>query len=139
MSPLKQSNNIAAQADALKRKGTPPSEAEQQAFVDSVREIAPGYQLDSLGAAPAATSSDKIAATGRAAHEFAWFAFWDIIVFFGVLLVGFAYLWKRGDINWVRSTAAEMVETPVPEVPVAPEPPRKVLIGAGQDVLTGTH
>ena len=34
-------------------------------------------------------------------------AFVDILVFFGVLLVGFAYLWKRGDINWVRSTAAE--------------------------------
>src|SRR5262249_3268836 len=34
-------------------------------------------------------------------------AFFDILVFFGVLLVGFAYLWKRGDINWVRSTAAE--------------------------------
>ena len=26
---------------------------------------------------------------------------------FGVLLVGFAYLWKRGDLDWVRSTAAE--------------------------------
>ena len=24
-----------------------------------------------------------------------------------MLLVGFAYLWKRGDLNWVRSTAAE--------------------------------
>ena len=28
----------------------------------------------------------------------------DILVFFGVLLVGFAYLWKRGDLDWVRSS-----------------------------------
>jgi NADH-quinone oxidoreductase subunit A len=27
----------------------------------------------------------------------------DILVFFGVLLVGFAYLWRRGDIDWVRA------------------------------------
>src|SRR5947207_6045808 len=39
-----QANNIAAQADALKRKGSPPSEAEELAFNDAVREIVPGYQ-----------------------------------------------------------------------------------------------
>ncbi len=27
----------------------------------------------------------------------------DIVVFFTVLLVGFAYLWKRGDLDWVRA------------------------------------
>ena len=27
----------------------------------------------------------------------------DIGVFFGVLLVGFAYVWYRGDLNWVRA------------------------------------
>ncbi len=41
------------------------------------------------------------------AASWAWIAFFDILVFFGVLMVGFAYLWKRGDIDWVRSTAAE--------------------------------
>jgi NADH-quinone oxidoreductase subunit A len=41
------------------------------------------------------------------AKTWAWIAFADILVFFGVLMVGFAYLWRRGDINWVRSTAAE--------------------------------
>jgi NADH-quinone oxidoreductase subunit A len=29
----------------------------------------------------------------------------DIGVFFVVLLVGFAFLWKQGDLNWVRSVA----------------------------------
>ena len=27
----------------------------------------------------------------------------DILIFFGVLMVGFAYVWKRGDLNWVRA------------------------------------
>jgi hypothetical protein len=37
----------------------------------------------------------------------AWVAFFDILIFFGVLLVGFAYCWTRGDLNWVRSLAAQ--------------------------------
>jgi len=36
-----------------------------------------------------------------------WIAFGDILFFFGVLLVGFAYLWKRGDLDWVRSLAGQ--------------------------------
>src|SRR5258708_7202763 len=35
------------------------------------------------------------------ASSWAKIAFLDIMVFFGVLLVGFAYLWRRGDIDWV--------------------------------------
>jgi NADH-quinone oxidoreductase subunit A len=46
----------------------------------------------------------------QAARALAWFAFWDILIFFGVLLVGFAYLWKRGDLDWVRSTLAEQTK-----------------------------
>ena len=49
------------------------------------------------------------------AKDWAWIAFADIVVFFGVLMVGFAYLWRRGDIDWVRSTAAETE----PEPPLA--------------------
>jgi NADH-quinone oxidoreductase subunit A len=41
------------------------------------------------------------------ARSFALIAFGDILVFFIVLVVGFAYLWKRGDLDWVRSTAAQ--------------------------------
>lgn len=45
-----------------------------------------------------------------AAEKFSWIAFGDILVFFGVLLVGFAYLWRRGDLDWVRSIAAQKAE-----------------------------
>lgn len=47
------------------------------------------------------------------AKTLATLAFVDILVFFGVLLVGFAYLWRRGDLEWVRSMAAQ----PAPAVP----------------------
>jgi len=37
-------------------------------------------------------------------------AFVDILVFFGVLLVGFAYVWKRGDLDWVRAVTGRARE-----------------------------
>jgi NADH-quinone oxidoreductase subunit A len=80
-----------------------------------------------------ADKQDELASVQQGAREFAWLAFWDILVFFGVLLVGFAYLWRRGDLVWVRSTAAERpapAAVPPPVTP-APAPPGQVLVGAG--------
>ena len=51
------------------------------------------------------------------AQRFGLIAFVDILVFFGVLLVGYAYLWKRGDLEWVRSTAAEQAPAEVEAAP----------------------
>lgn len=31
-------------------------------------------------------------------------ALWDMLFFFGVIVVGFAYLWKFGYLDWVRAT-----------------------------------
>lgn len=39
------------------------------------------------------------------ASAWANIVFWDILIFFGVLMVGFAYVWRRGDIDWVRAYA----------------------------------
>ncbi len=41
-------------------------------------------------------------------RQLAWFACVDILVFFGVLMVGFLYVWKRGDLNWVRSVKRQV-------------------------------
>lgn len=61
---------------------------------------------------------DKKGLDEETAHSFAVLAFCDILVFFGVLMVGFAYLWRRGDINWVRSTTAERdLEQPLETLP----------------------
>ena len=66
------------------------------------------------------------------ARKLAWLAFWDIAVFFGVLLVGFAYLWKRGDLDWVRSIAAERTGAGGREPACAAAAP-SVLVGAEND------
>ncbi len=34
----------------------------------------------------------------------------DMLFFFGVLLVGFAYLWRFGYLDWVRSTATTSIK-----------------------------
>jgi NADH-quinone oxidoreductase subunit A len=54
-----------------------------------------------------ATVDREVADQREASRMLAWIAFADILFFFGVLLVGFAYLWKRGDLDWVRSTVAQ--------------------------------
>lgn len=64
------------------------------------------------------------------AQKLGWLAFLDLLVFFGVLLVGFAYLWKRGDLDWVRSMAAERAAAVSPE-PVPKEESSR-LVGAGK-------
>jgi NADH-quinone oxidoreductase subunit A len=59
------------------------------------------------------------------ASQLAWLTIIDIVVFFAVLMIGFAYVWKRGDLDWVRATSREPArrETPPgersePETPV---------------------
>jgi NADH-quinone oxidoreductase subunit A len=47
----------------------------------------------------------EIASVQESARRLALASFADIGVFFGVLLVGFAYVWKRGDLDWVRAIA----------------------------------
>ena len=59
-----------------------------------------------------AVSGTTAAIDAGAMNQLAWVAFADIMVFFAVLLVGFAYLWRRGDLNWVRSTAAQDAPNP---------------------------
>lgn len=45
-------------------------------------------------------SSDAVRNWGR---QLAGLALCDILVFFGILMVGFAYLWHQGDLLWVRA------------------------------------
>ena len=52
---------------------------------------------------PAGTTTADTVMTAQDAMQLATIGMFDIFVFFGVLLVGFAYVWKRGDLDWVRS------------------------------------
>jgi len=41
------------------------------------------------------------------AKQLAWLAIFDVGAFFAVLMIGFAYVWKRGDLDWVRALSQE--------------------------------
>ena len=41
------------------------------------------------------------------ARRMALFSMIDIAVFFAVLFVGFAYVWRRGDLDWVRALSKQ--------------------------------
>lgn len=67
---------------------------------------------------PVARSS---AAIHRTARTMAIISFFDILIFFAVLMVGFAYVWKRGDLDWVRSVKRQ------DKAPVHRAPPTRPL------------
>jgi NADH-quinone oxidoreductase subunit A len=71
-------------------------------------------EVESTAVLPAPDAAQQ----APAAQQLAWFALMDIAIFFGVLLVGFAYLWRRGDLTWVRSLASTR-ETAAGGLPVA--------------------
>lgn len=47
---------------------------------------------------------------GLTAHSVRASALVDLLVFFGVLIVGFAYLWRFGYLDWVRSAATTSIK-----------------------------
>jgi NADH-quinone oxidoreductase subunit A len=66
-------------------------------------QIVENHQLQAYHLPPLPGQKADEPITQEAAQSWAWVAFLDIVVFFGVLMVGFAYLWRRGDIDWVRT------------------------------------
>jgi NADH-quinone oxidoreductase subunit A len=76
----------------------------------------------------AAAKSMRSGGLQKSARDLALTSFADIGAFFGVLLVGFAYVWKRGDLDWVRVVARDRVQ-PLhrPPPPRAVEPSQSIL------------
>jgi NADH-quinone oxidoreductase subunit A len=64
----------------------------------------------------------------QTAESLAWISFADIAVFFAVLMVGFAYVWRRGDLDWVRATTSHTGEV-VERTPSRIKPERMVRTG----------
>jgi NADH-quinone oxidoreductase subunit A len=54
---------------------------------------------------PAAAKASQVAHAGAA--QLAWLTIVDIAAFFAVLMIGFAYVWRRGDLDWVRHISRE--------------------------------
>jgi NADH-quinone oxidoreductase subunit A len=57
--------------------------------------------------ATAATVGASDRQIADSARDLAYVSVLDILVFFGVLLVGFAYVWRRGDLDWVRAVSRQ--------------------------------
>jgi len=68
------------------------------------------------------TGSEVLRGTAR---KIALTSFADIGVFFAVLLVGFAYVWKRGDLDWVRTVSSQRGEVVPRSPPYSNEPPKR--------------
>lgn len=67
-------------------------------------------QLGVANAAVPDASSGKIANQNRiesSSRNLALASIIDIGVFFAVLMVGFAYVWRRGDLDWVRAVGEQ--------------------------------
>ncbi len=62
---------------------------------------------EQLLSVPAGTLTPAQTISPETALMLGWTGFVDVIVFFAVLLVGFAYVWKRGDLDWVRAVAQQ--------------------------------
>jgi NADH-quinone oxidoreductase subunit A len=59
-------------------------------------------------------------------RQLVWLTIIDIGVFFAVLMVGFAYVWRRGDLDWVRAISRETTERSdraPPEAAISEEEP----------------
>jgi len=52
---------------------------------------------------PVKTADEKTVLTPFSARTTALASMLDLGVFFAVLLVGFAFVWRRGDLDWVRA------------------------------------
>ncbi|ADB17111.1 NADH-ubiquinone/plastoquinone oxidoreductase chain 3 [Pirellula staleyi DSM 6068] len=69
-----------------------------------------------LASAVPTTGDEAAIASARihaGARTLAWLTIIDIGAFFAVLLIGFAYVWKRGDLDWVRAVSKERSEAPI--------------------------
>lgn len=78
---------------------------------------------------PAATAQG-VSATEieSSARQMALLSLGDILVFFAVLLVGFAYVWYRGDLDWVRAVSQERRRRATPTLPASEKTEEPVLV-----------
>jgi NADH-quinone oxidoreductase subunit A len=74
---------------------------------------------------PAGSITSETAISPATALTLGWTMFFDVLAFFGVLLVGFAYVWKRGDLDWVRSTAEQKMKIGATTMPLSQASTRK--------------
>jgi NADH-quinone oxidoreductase subunit A len=63
--------------------------------------------MDRILDKPTGDVRENLASINQTAGNLARMSLWDIGVFFAVLMVGFFYVWRRGDLDWVRAVSRE--------------------------------
>jgi NADH-quinone oxidoreductase subunit A len=79
------------------------AEAECATVNSAMANSATAGRVQTTEAAKQSAVSERIVLTPFSASKLALAAMVDLGVFFGVLLVGFAYVWRCGDLDWVRA------------------------------------
>ena len=102
---LTQIFSIAATQDtAAGIKFRPPTENQlDKTVVDKFRELGVAQISPDTTMTELASQTRSLAAA----------AMIDMGLFFVILLVGFAYLWKRGDLDWVRAVRSPVIQSEV--------------------------
>jgi NADH-quinone oxidoreductase subunit A len=132
-----------ANAVARAPKPTPGDEAALRAYATRVLDLAPPagsesqrqerQRYEEMLAGEGELREGEYTKNRKDASNLAWLAFVEILIFFGVLLVGFAYLWRRGDLAWVRSVGARQAPAGMPLPPPGPASTSiQELAGAGR-------
>lgn len=78
-----------------------PGTLRDKSAADALAEL--GVERPEAGFRPDAARASRGADPAAAVGSLALLAMADMAVFFAVLLVGFAYVWRRGDLDWVRA------------------------------------
>jgi NADH-quinone oxidoreductase subunit A len=66
-----------------------------------------GCERPAVPVFPGASGETGEAAVAHAGSLLARMAAVDMLAFFAILLVGFAYVWYRGDLDWVRAVSSQ--------------------------------
>jgi NADH-quinone oxidoreductase subunit A len=80
----------------------------ESVIVEKFRELGVRQpRMETILAEPSTSLEANAAATRTLARDMARMSIVDIGVFFAVLMVGFFYVWRRGDLDWVRAVSRE--------------------------------
>jgi len=73
-------------------------------------------EIDSKRGEKSARQAESEWAVQKSGQMLARTAFVDMSAFYVILLVGFAYVWYRGDLDWVRAVADQRAKAPEGEI-----------------------
>ncbi|MCA9259330.1 MAG: NADH-quinone oxidoreductase subunit A [Planctomycetales bacterium] len=95
-------------------------EADPATAAPVLTEAAAGLQREMGIEAPAAISATTAEELRAAARRFTWATFAAINVFFVVLLIGFAYEWRTGSLDWVKALSRQRAMRPARAAETSP-------------------